>query len=332
MTGLEIHSTRGDVVESVHCVSVAVCDADGALHAAAGDPGRVTFMRSAAKPFQALPLVDDGVTDHYGITSEELALACASHSSEPQQVRLVSAWLERVGCTEDDLVCGPHRPLSRELAVRDSSQNDARAPAPSRLTSNCSGKHTGMLALARHHGWETRGYHLLGHPVQDRVQLEVSRYLRLSDAQIRHGVDGCGVVSFAVPLRAMAAGFARLAAADGDAPRAIVDAMVSHPDLVGGRGRLCTELMRAYPGTVLAKVGAEGVYGAALLDRCLGIAMKVDDGNNWAAVVALVAVLGQLKLTPHPSHLIPQFAERPVLNTRGETVGVMRSAGQLSLV
>jgi len=295
---------------------------------------RATVMRSSAKPFQALPLVLDGAVECFGVSEEELALACASHNSEHRQVDLVAAWLERIGCTEDDLACGPHAPLFKEMAV--ALPDDPPDPSPllprSPLTSNCSGKHTGMLSLAKHHGWDVAGYNRDGHPVQRRCAEELGRFAGVAPDEIGRAVDGCRAVTFVLPLKAVARAFARIGASDEPAAKAVVRAMTTHPDLVAGKGRLCTAAMAAYPGRVLAKVGAEGVYGAALIDRGLGIGIKVEDGNSWAAAVALVSILGQLDMTPSPSSLLPLFAERPILNTRGEQVGTTRPAGRLESV
>lgn len=329
---MHIDQLRGAIVESRHRVAVAVVDAAGRLVARAGDPALVTYMRSAAKPFQAIPLVADGAAERFGITSEQLALACASHNSEVRQVALVRALLERIGCDERDLACGPHAALARELVFGNPAPRAIETAPPSPLASNCSGKHAAMLALARHHDWETAGYHASGHPVQRRVKQSVAHYLGLDADRIGEGVDGCGVVSFAVPLAAIARGAARLTDRDEPAARAVAGAMIAHPDLVGGTGRFCTELMEAYGGRVLAKVGAAGVYLAALMDRGLGIALKVEDGDGRAAVVALMAVLATLDLAPSPAERLPSYAALPLLNTRHERVGELRATGAPAFV
>ncbi len=327
---MRVEQLRGGVVEAWHEVHVAVVDARGRLVAGAGDPGLVTFWRSAAKPFQALPLVDDGVVERFGITSAELALACASHSSEPGQVALVRDFLAKIGCTERDLLCGPHAPLSERVA-EDYRTRGLRLTA---VYSNCSGKHTGMLALARHHGWPTEFYARLEHPVQQRCLAEVRRWTDVPAGEIATAVDGCGVVCFGVPLRNMALAYARLANTPIDPPLQfriphsafrIVEAMLRHPDLIAGEGRPCTELMRAHPGRVIAKVGAEGVYCAVLPQEGLGVALKVTDGHAVASALALAAVLEELGLRPRPASLGP----RPNVNTRGETVGELRVKGGL---
>jgi len=323
---MRVEQVRGSLVEAVHAVHAAVVDAHGRLVAHTGDPDLVTFWRSAAKPFQALPLVEDGVTDRFGFTSEELALVCASHSSEAAQVARVRELLGKIGCSERDLLCGPHAPLSERVA-QDYATRGLRLTA---VYSNCSGKHAGMLALARHHGWPTEFYTRSEHPVQQRCLREVSRWTDVPVADIRTATDGCGVVCFGIALRNMALAYARLANAEvgtRNAPSAfrVVEAMLRHPDLIAGEGRPCTEMMRAHPGRVIVKVGAEGVYCAVLPREGLGVAIKVADGHAVASALALAAVLEQLGLRPRPESL----TARPMLNTRGETVGELRVNGGL---
>src|SRR2546428_1424455 len=197
---------RGSAVESRHAVHVAVVDAEGRLVARAGNPDFVTFWRSAAKPFQALPLVTDGAADRFGLTTAELALCCASHSSEPGQVNLARELLQKIGCGERDLMCGPHTPLS-ETVAKDYQMRGVRLTA---VYSNCSGKHAGMLALARHHGWPTEGYARLDHPVQRRCLAEVSRWTLVPEREIGVAVDGRGGACFALPLRRMGPASRRL--------------------------------------------------------------------------------------------------------------------------
>ena len=330
---MRVEQLRGAWVEAVHDVHVAVVDARGRLVARAGDPALVTFWRSAAKPFQALPLVEDGASERFGLASEDLALVCASHSSEPGQVARVRDLLRKIGCAERDLLCGPHPPLSERVA-QDYQTRGVRLTA---VYSNCSGKHAGMLALARHHDWPTEFYARLEHPVQQRCLAEVSQWTDVPAAEIRTAVDGCGVVCYGLPLKNMAWAYAKLGTGDGgretggDAspvPRPssrIVEAMLRHPDLIAGEGRPCTELMRAHPGRVITKVGAEGVYCALLVQEGLGVALKVTDGHGIASALAMAAVLEALGVRPRPASLV----SRPNINTRGETVGELRVNGAL---
>src|SRR5881398_3589829 len=322
---MKVEQVRGGMVEAWHDVHVAVVDPGGRLVARTGDPDLVTFWRSAAKPFQALPLVEDGVVERFGLTGEDLALACASHSSEPGQVAGVR-----------ELLCGPHPPLSEAVA----QEYQTRGLRLTAVYSNCSGKHAGMLALARHHGWPTEFYTRLEHPVQQRCLAEVHRWTELPLSEIGTAVDGCGVVCYGLPLRNMALAYARLGRdvggeiRDASSPNPsriphpasrVVESMLRHPDLIAGEGRPCTELMRAHPGRVIAKVGAEGVYCALLTQERLGIALKVTDGHAIASALAMAAVLEELGLRPRPAGL----TTRPNVNTRGETVGELRAKGGL---
>lgn len=327
MTDLRIESLRAGTPESIHRVSAAVVAADGRLAASAGDPGLVTFWRSAAKPFQAMPLVEDGVLDAFGLASEELALACSSHSSESVHLAIVDRFLARIGATESDLACAPHVPLGGDVA----REVTERATTLTPRWSNCSGKHAGMLALARHHGWTTGGYERAGHPVQDRILRTVSQWTGVPTKQIGLGVDGCTTVCFALPLRAMALAWARLGVSDAPAAVAVREAMLQHPDLIAGTSRFCTDVMRALPDQVIAKVGAEGIYSATLPQLGLGVALKVEDGDYRVAPTALLAVLRQL-LHGQPADGLDHYASLPVRNTRREQVGEIRAAGALRVL
>jgi L-asparaginase II len=328
-TPFRIESTRSGLVESVHAVSVAVVDVEGHLVAHAGDAGRLTYWRSSAKPFQALPMVQDGAADALGFGPEELALACASHSSEPRHREVCLRMLAAAGCTEEQLACGPHPPISASVAEAVLREGASLTPS----WSNCSGKHAGMLALARHHGWPTEGYTRAGHPVQERILEEVCRWTGLSRSALHLGVDGCTAVCFGLPLRAMAVAWARLGTSAEPAARRLREAMWAHPELVAGTGRLCTELMTACRGRVLAKVGAEGVYSAALPGLGLGVALKVEDGHGPSGAVALLSVLAQLDARHGlglPLAGLTHHAEPPQRNTRGELTGTLRPAGALA--
>ncbi len=329
---LRIEATRGELVESVHPVSVAVVDANDRLLASAGDPNYLTWWRSAAKPFQALPLVQDGAADAFALTEEELALVCASHSSEPRHLDLVERLMAKVGVDERMLACGIHTPLSPAVA---------RAVARGTVTltprsSNCSGKHTGMLALAKHHGWVLEGYNAAGHPVQQRILDEIARWTGEARNRILLAVDGCTAVCFGLPLRRMALAYARLGASAEAAPRRIVAAMMAHPFVVAGTGRLCTDLMTAWPGKVVAKIGADGIYAATLPALGWGISLKVEDGDMASSGLALVEILRQLleRLAPgetpgFPASALAGHARRPIRNTRGMVTGEIGPAGVL---
>lgn len=317
-----VEQRRGAIVESRHRVHVAVVDTGGRLVAHAGDPDLVTFWRSAAKPFQAMPLVTDDVVGRFGLSREMLAMACASHSSEPAQVQLVRDFLAKIGCSERDLLCGPHPPLSDKVA----KDYETRGVRLTPVYSNCSGKHTGMLALARHHGWPVEFYTRLDHPVQQRCLAEVSEWSGVPKERVGVGVDGCGVACFALPLRCMALAYAKLVHPRTPHPAPVlVEAMLRHPELIAGEGRPCTDMMRAHPNRVITKVGADGVYSALLTNERWGVALKVEDGHGTSAALAMAAVLADLGLRPQPATLVT----KPVTNWRGEPVGDVRVNGGL---
>lgn len=285
------------IPESTHRVHVSVTRPDGTVVLRFGRPDRITMIRSAAKPFQVLPLLEVGVLGDAGLGSEAMALCAASHGGEPEHVSGVRDLLGATGGREDELACGPHPPMNSE-AARALARSGLE---PGRIHNNCSGKHAGMMALARSLGEPVEGYHEGGHPVQERMAQVVARWTGVDRSRLVEGVDGCGVLCFGVPLASLALAYARLmeAAQDGLAPAGqVVGAMTRHPGLVAGRGRLCTDLLRAGRGHLVAKVGAEGVYGAALSGPrgVVGIALKVEDGHRRAAELALLHLLDLLEV------------------------------------
>jgi L-asparaginase II len=316
--------TRGMAVESRHRLHVAVVDSDGHLLLGARDPHLTTWWRSCAKPFQLLPFVENGGLDRTGWGDDEVALACASHGGEPEHIAIVRAMLASIGFEEGDLACGAAEPLAARGArlLRESG-----APA-SRLHNNCSGKHAAMLAHCKAIGAPTRGYERMDHPVQQAIHRTVAEWAAMEPSAVDQAVDGCGVVVFGLPLANMALAYARLAAAarHGDStPARIARAMTAAPFLVGGTERFDTELMELGAGNILCKVGAEGVHSVGLIDRGIGIAIKVEDGNPRAQYPAVLAVLARMGALPAvlPDSL-RDLAIRNVRNTRGEKVGEIR--------
>jgi L-asparaginase II len=320
---------RGDRVESRHRAAAAVADAAGRLVLAVGDVARPVYPRSAIKPLQALPLVETGAADRYGVCPAELALACASHGGEPRHVEAVRAWLARLGLDEGALRCGAHPPSHAPSAERLAREGASPTPAHN----NCSGKHAGMLATALHLGEDPAGYLAPSHPVQLRVRAALADMAGTEPDE--PGVDGCGLPNWPVPLRAFATAMARLGdpAGVGLAPERvracarIRAAMTAHPEMVAGEGRACTAIMAAAP-HLLVKTGAEGVYVAAWPARGLGLALKVEDGAGRASPVALLALLdrlGALEDDAARGALAP--LARPALrNHAGTVVGGLRPA------
>lgn len=320
LRSLDVVITRGGVVESRHRVHAAIVRSDGVLLAVARDSQLVTWWRSCAKPFQIMPLVEDGGIEALGWGADELALACGSHGGEPEHVALAGAMLARVGLEEGDLACGPHEPLS----ARGSRLLRESGHRLTRLHNNCSGKHAAMLARASLTGEPAADYQRASHPVQQAIRRTIVSWTDVESAQLLEAVDGCGVTVFGLPLVNMALAYARLALAAQHDPVAqpIVRAMTAQPFLVGGTDRFDTLLMQATDGRVLCKVGAEGVHSVALLDQGIGFALKVEDGAQRAQYPAVLALLQSLDALPA---IIPdalqEFAVRAIRNTRGELVG-----------
>jgi L-asparaginase len=287
---IRVAARRGSTVESVHRVH-AVAVRVGEPLEAAGDPASVTFLRSSAKPIQALPLV----RARADLDDRDVAIASASHLASDEQLEAVRALLAKAEATEEDLECGSFE--------------------GSKLKHNCSGKHAGMLALCRANDWPIRGYTQPEHPCQQAMLSEVAGAAESSAEEIGTAIDGCGVVTFAMPLEAMALAFSRLEQIAGG--RAVADAMRAHPELIRGPGAADTELMRAQPGWI-AKGGAEALFCAAGPDG-LGIALKVEDGSARALRPALGAFLEQLGLEPGP------FGPIELRNSRDDVVGSLRT-------
>ncbi len=324
-----VEVTRGPLVESVHRGSVAIADADGRIVLALGDLETPVYPRSSLKPIQALPLVESGAAEAFGLGDEEIALACASHSGEPMHTTRVTAWLTRIGCTEADLACGAH--ASRYEPVAEDMIR--RGEKPTRIHNNCSGKHSGFLTVARHWDIATKGYERHDHPVQRAVAKALSELAGVGD-DMPWGVDGCAAPNFALPLAAQARAFAKFAAPDGqhadraNACRRIVRAMTAHPELVSGTGRACAILMRGAKGRAAVKTGAEGFFAGMITERGLGIVLKIDDGAGRAAETVMAAILDKLGLLGD-DRASREILRAPVLNTRGATVGERRVAPAL---
>ena len=321
-----VEALRGDVVESIHRVHVAVAHPEQGLIASAGNPAHHSFVRSSIKMFQALPFVEGGGVERFQLTGEELALCTASHGGEPFHVAAARSILAKAKVTESALACGAHLPLHEPTA----NAMLCAGEAPGRIHNNCSGKHSGMLAHCVQQQWVTNGYHKATHPMQQRVLTTLTKWMRINTEDVSLAVDGCGLPTFAIALDAVAEGCARFAAAvaDGDpAPSAIFNAMVAHPEYVAGTDRLDTDLMRAASTPLFAKVGAEGFYCAAIPSMKLGVALKVEDGNKRAAEPAILAVLKHIDaIGASELDRLSKYAEPELLNTRREVVGHVRTS------
>ena len=320
---------RGPLLECVHRGTAVVCRPDGEVLEAWGDPTRQILPRSSCKMIQALPLVESGAADAAGLTDRHLALACASHQGAHVHTELAGSWLETLGLGNEDLRCGPQIP-NDAAARHDLRDRDA---APCQIHNICSGKHSGMLTLNKH---------LDGGPEYIDPDHVVQQAIRQATAEAHgeevgpHATDGCSAPNFVVSLQGLAtavAGFAKPAeafsGARAEAATRLRDAMMAHPVLVAGETRACTGIMRAAPGRVAVKTGAEGVFVGILPEAGLGIALKIDDGSTRGSHAAIAALLHRYGVLEHDDPVYQQYADAPLLNRRNLDCGRVRAAATL---
>jgi L-asparaginase II len=324
---------RGGRTESVHRGDVAVVDEEGRLVASSGDPQRSVYVRSAAKPFQAMPLLESGGERAFSLDSDAIALICASHGGEPHHVRGVQRLLRKGGYAVEDLACGAHLPMHGPSARR----LIARGERPTALHNNCSGKHAGLLLACRLEGQDAARYLSPRHPLQRRILELLSELTGVPVSEIPVAVDGCSLPVFRLPLAALAHGYARLLSrpAPGSSRaafavrRRITRAMWESPGMVAGRGRFTTDFLRAGAGRWIGKEGAEGVYAMAVAGRgaapaAIGIAMKIEDGSSRARDAVSLAILERLGRLPRAAARALEAYRRPIVRSvRGDRVGVI---------
>ncbi len=323
------HVYRGNGIESRHYGAAAVVDASGKLIASIGDPDFVTFSRSALKPIQALPTVARGVKEKYNLSWRHLAIMCGSHNGEERHKKAAGEILGAIGCTESDLNCGVHQPYIYRMT--------GEAPAPgmrfSQLYNNCSGKHSGMLALCRLMEVPIVNYREYDHPIQEEIRSVVCTLSGLSEGDLIHGIDGCSIPNYAFPLRALAGLYAKLAGGRGSDDRTssamedVVRAMRTEPAMVSGIGRFDLALAEAAGDRLVCKVGGEAIECVALTDRGWGVALKVADGGARALGVAVTALLRNLDVLTDQEVKALQPHARPYLkNHRKIVVGHIEPA------
>jgi L-asparaginase II len=323
-----VEVTRGAQVESRHRGALVVTDADGRTVFSLGETDMLVFPRSAVKAIQALPLVESGAAVAFGFGERELALAQASHNGEPQHVAAAAGMLAKIGLDESALECGAHAPLYEpaRAALREAGME------PCQLHNNCSGKHSGFLAVARKLGVETAGYINAHHPVQEAVREAMESVTGALHDHEHCGTDGCSIPTYAVPLISLARGFARfgtgagLSAGRAKAARRIYEAGTREAFYVAGTGRICTEVMAGLDGALLMKTGAEGVFCAAVPGRGLGIALKCEDGATAGSQAIIAAVLA--RLFPDQTEMLRKWTNAPVLTRRGAQVGEVRAVAE----
>lgn len=319
--------TRNDLDESWHLGAVAVASADGRLVARAGDPGLETFLRSAAKPWQAMPLLRAGGRSRFTLDDADLAIVCASHSGTDEHAARAAALLERGGFTVADLRCGAHEPL--DAATAEALRR--RGESPTALHNNCSGKHAGMLLACRAQGFASADYIAPAHPLQRQALGFTARFCGVEEGTVGVGVDGCSAPTFRTSLFAAARGYAaladpaaaRLEPEECELAREIVRAMTTVPEMVAGPGRFTTRLMRATGGRVLGKEGAEGLYAVAVLGPVtFGVTLKIADGAERCRNGVVIDVLRQLgALSAAEVQELAEFHRSQILNHAGRVVG-----------
>ena len=314
---------RGPFLESVHSGHAVVCDDTGQIVHAWGDPDAVVLPRSSSKMIQALPLIRSGAADAHRLTTQQLALSCASHQGAAIHTNPVSKWLEQLGFSDDDFRCGPQAPSDK-----DTREGLIRAhETPCQMHNNCSGKHTGFLTLTKHlkAGPE---YIDPTHPVQVACLEAFEETTQLNSPG--YGIDGCGAQNYATTVHGMARAMATFAAAPADsAEERLRSAMMLHPELVAGEGRACTNLMRAMGGKVAVKTGAEAFFIAIIPELKMGVALKITDGTTRAAECAIAAILVKLGVldAEHPETM--KYLNAPIRNWVGTRTGMQRAAPQL---
>ncbi len=332
MDPVVVNVTRGGRVESTHRGRVVVSDAGGAIHFRVGDIDSPIFPRSAIKPLQATLLVESGAASHFALGPDALALASASHGGEPRHIEALQHWLNGIEMSEADLQCGSHwptyEPAACELVVQ--------GRKPTQIHNNCSGKHVGFLAVARHLGMDTQDYIAYGHPLQARLRDVLGAFCDLDMERLDWGLDGCSIPTYDMPMRSLALGMARFADpkdlgdATGEAVRQVAEAMSAEPFMVAGTGRYCSRMMEAAGPRLLVKTGAEGVYCAALPEHGLGIALKCDDGATRAAEVMMTSVLRRLGVIDKTvAEAVSDLVHVELRNWAGRLVGEVHPCGPL---
>lgn len=317
---------RGDILESVHKGHFVVATPSGEIVDAAGDPEFMTYPRSSLKLIQAIGLVESGAADHFKLEHRHIAMACASHKGEPFHISTVDEWLGRIGCTPEDLACGPDLPRDTESMMNILAAGNGKCST----YHNCSGKHTGFLTLCRHLDLDPRGYDALDHPSQSLYLDDLSLLSGRDARTFSWGLDACTLPAPAIALNTMATAMAKLAVPKilGGTKQIAVErifAAITHePEFVSGTNQVATMISRVTKGRIIAKPGAEGYFVAAVRDRGLGVALKVSDGAGRASAVAILAILTKIgALSSEEAGKLKQLAEPKINDSRGRLAGGM---------
>ncbi len=314
---------RGKNVESIHSVAVSVVDVQGKSVKEIGDVNALAYPRSAIKFLQAIPFVETGALESCSLTAKHLALACASHQGEAFHMEILTQWISELGLQDQDLACGPQIPSHKGSADELIQQKKS----PTRLMNNCSGKHLGMLTTAKHLGESFIDYHLVDHPVQKRITKILSELTKFDFSKTTFGIDGCGIPSFALPLRFWAIAMSTLLDPKGSedrkkACRLILEAVTQYPELVSGSEHLDLKIQQITGGKLIVKSGAEGFCNGLLPDQGFAFAIKVQDGSARAIAAAIYGILHECGgFSVEMLHQLEPLLMTQITNTRSEIVG-----------
>lgn len=323
-----VEVTRGSLVESRHRGMAVVVDGAGKVLFQAGDIEAAVFPRSACKAMQAIPLIESGAADAFGLTAKELALSCSSHSGEDEHVSTAASMLAKAGRDVSALECGAHWSSDQKTLIHQARTFEA----PNALHNNCSGKHSGFICTCVQSGWDHAGYIGYDHPLQAEIRAVMEDLTGAALGTDNCGVDGCSIPTYAAPLKGLAHGFAKMLTGTGisstraDASRRLMEACMAEPFYVAGTGRACTKLMQIAPGKIFAKTGAEGVFVAALPDHGVAMAVKCEDGTTRAAESMIFALVARYFEAGSPEReALMALANRTMKNWNGITVGEIRA-------
>ena len=332
MSEILVEVLRGNIVESIHRGNIVVVDCEGRILHRCGDIYHPTFMRSASKPIQAIAALEYGIAEEFGLDLAEIAIIMSSHSGEKIHLDVLKGVIRKLGIGIEDLQCGTHDPLGIDAA----RELISKGRTPNSLHCNCSGKHLGQLAASKLKGVPLEEYYKPGSGIQPEIKEILLRFSGVEEAQLKLGIDGCGLPVYCMPLENMALAYANLCNdnfMNGKYARSqnyVISAMTVHPEMIGGKGRFDTELMRHFGDRLVGKFGDEGVYCVGLIGKGTGIALKIEDGHTRAVGPAILETLRQLgiikaeEMTP-----LKDFWNPPIMNHRGEFVGAIRAAFRL---
>ena len=330
-----VEMIRSEFVESVHQGNIVVAASNGNVIYELGDSGRVTYFHSSAKPIQGIAMLETGLVEKFGLDLKEIALMISSHSGEKEHIEVLKSLMDKIGVGEEVLECGIADPVNKDVL----KELFSAGLSVTRLHCNCSGKHLGFIAASKVMGYPLEEYHRADHPIQKSVGKVLAEFSGAKPDLITNGIDGCSVPVYAIPLKNMAISYANLCNPGfmggkySKSQNYVTSAMTMYPEMVAGKGRIDTELMKRCGSRVIGKIGAEGVYCAGILGKGIGAAIKIEDGSNRAVGPAIMELLLQLKVITHDeAESMKEFWNPPVLNNKGEVTGEIKPVFKLKQV